>query len=29
MNTTFVREQWLKVGAELQRLFPEDGAARR
>jgi hypothetical protein len=24
VNTTFVREHWLKVGAELQRLFPED-----
>ena len=24
VNTTFVREQWLKVGAELQRLFPEE-----
>jgi hypothetical protein len=24
VTTTFVREQWLKVGAELQRLFPED-----
>jgi len=22
VSTTFVREQWLKVGAELQRLFP-------
>ena len=27
VNTTFVREQWLKVGAELQRLFPEERPA--
>jgi hypothetical protein len=26
VSTTFVREQWLKVDAELRRLFPEDGA---
>jgi hypothetical protein len=26
VSTTFVREQWLKVDAELKRLFPEDGA---
>ena len=24
VSTTVVREQWLKVGAELQRLFPEE-----
>lgn len=24
VNATFVREQWLKVGAELQRLFPDE-----
>jgi hypothetical protein len=24
VNTTFVRENWLKVDAELKRLFPED-----
>ena len=24
VSTTFVREQWLKVGAELRRLFPEE-----
>ena len=23
--TTYVRESWLKVDAELKRLFPEDG----
>ena len=27
VNTTLVREQWLKVGAELQRLFPEERPA--
>ena len=25
VSTTFVRENWLKVDAELKRLFPEDG----
>jgi hypothetical protein len=29
VNTTFVREQWLKVGAELQRLFPEEAPPAR
>jgi hypothetical protein len=29
VSTTFVREQWLKVDAELQRLFPEDPGSRR
>ena len=24
VNTTFVRENWLKVDAELRRLFPEE-----
>ncbi len=24
VSTTFVREQWLKVDAELRRLFPEE-----
>jgi hypothetical protein len=27
VNTTFAREQWLKVGAELRRLFPEERPA--
>ena len=26
VNTTFVRENWLKVDAELRRLFPEQSA---
>jgi hypothetical protein len=25
VSTTFVRENWLKVDAELKRLFPEEG----
>ena len=27
VNTTFVRENWLKVDAELRRLFPEEESA--
>jgi hypothetical protein len=28
VRTTFVRENWLKVGAEVARLFPERAAAQ-